>query len=273
MNRKTTGKATGRAGTAPLAALPLLLALSAFGTQAQDDDLREAAFHGHESLSQEDLDTALLYAVGAGDTERVRRLIETGADPESRNSRGQTPLIRAAIDGHTDAMIVLIEHGADLESAAQDRWLARRALHWAAALGRTRAALVLIDRGADLDARDRADWTPLQTAAGSGRTDTALAMIGVGADPEAKERHRGQTALHIAFANGWAETALAMIGAGADPEARDLVGFTPRSMAPPHLAGHIRRMEAEAEAELSPLERFRRWLFGDDDTPPLHAPM
>lgn len=54
-----------------------------------------------------------------GNVERVRRLIEVGADVNVRNHKGQSALHCAAKAGFADIVALLLEHGADVD--AQDR--------------------------------------------------------------------------------------------------------------------------------------------------------
>ncbi len=53
-------------------------------------------------------------AVKARNTERVRELLSTGADVNSKDNNGWTALRSAAYNGHTEIAKILIEAGADL---------------------------------------------------------------------------------------------------------------------------------------------------------------
>jgi ankyrin repeat protein len=63
--------------------------------------------HGHTSLMQAALD---------GDTERVRELINQGADINRRDDNGRTALMFVVINRHDETMKVLLEHGADVNA-------------------------------------------------------------------------------------------------------------------------------------------------------------
>ena len=63
---------------------------------------------------------------------------------------GETPLHRAAYVGHTQATILLLENGADVN--AVDEWK-QTALHLAANKGHVDVTNVLIQNGADREAR------------------------------------------------------------------------------------------------------------------------
>jgi len=57
--------------------------------------------------------TALWWAAKIGSCEMMRLLLKVGAGADSANYAGFTPLIQAAIGGHTDATVLLLENGAD----------------------------------------------------------------------------------------------------------------------------------------------------------------
>ena len=56
---------------------------------------------------------SLVEAASAGDLSSVKTLLDTGAEIDSPNQGGQTPLILAAVMGHTDVVAHLVEAGAD----------------------------------------------------------------------------------------------------------------------------------------------------------------
>jgi ankyrin repeat protein len=86
--------------------------------------------------------TALL-----GDLESMRVLLEHGADPNRRGSRGTTALMMAAATEFPDpaAVRLLLEHGATID--ARDE-LGRGALDWALMQGETEVSRTLREKGA-----------------------------------------------------------------------------------------------------------------------------
>ena len=62
---------------------------------------------------QNKLNEKLIEAVGRGNTEQVRELLDAGADINIQDKFGETALMRAAAWGHTGVMELLIRAGAD----------------------------------------------------------------------------------------------------------------------------------------------------------------
>ena len=107
--------------------------------------------------------TPLHDAVGDGDIDRVKMLVNSGVDLnatiDSEEARGVTALMVAAGGGYTDIVIALVEAGADPNAAVETEEV----------------------RG----------FTALMVAAGLGHTDVVTALIEAGADPNAASRSRG----------------------------------------------------------------------------------
>ena len=134
---------------------------------------------------------------------------------------GCTPdLHKAAREGDADRVRKLLDAGADVNvrNANKGR-LQYTPLHWAAYYGHLEIAELLISRGADLDAEDPAYSTPLYLAAEEGHPKVVEFLISKGAEVNVKSSWSGYTPLHRAawgpvarrFGQG-AETF------GADPE-------------------------------------------------------
>jgi len=67
-----------------------------------------------KNLSQEKKNETLRIASAHGQINRVKLLIENGADVNARNRYGNTPLMLASINGRQEAVRFLIEAGADM---------------------------------------------------------------------------------------------------------------------------------------------------------------
>lgn len=87
--------------------------------------------------------------------EAARKVIAQGANVNARD-HGQTPLMRAAQNGHIRVMEVLLEHGADVNAQDDD---GRTALMMAAGASDPGMVRLLLDRGARIDIKDHDGFT------------------------------------------------------------------------------------------------------------------
>ena len=66
--------------------------------------------------SVQNLNSQLIAAVSRGETEKVKALLESGADVNAKYMDGETALMAAALKGHTDTVKALLDAGADVET-------------------------------------------------------------------------------------------------------------------------------------------------------------
>lgn len=66
-------------------------------------------------INSGEIRTLLSIAIDTGQFELARVLLENGADPNGRDSSGETPLFAAARNGDAFAVNLLLEYGADRE--------------------------------------------------------------------------------------------------------------------------------------------------------------
>lgn len=172
---------------------------------------------------RQDRNEALLAASAAGDVERVRSLLEAGADPDTNLAGSGTPLIRAASRGHIDVVETLLRGGADpdLVLANSRGWeapgeeLMRTALTEAARRGHLRVAQRLLDAGATVDAQPSGDATALMEAAENRHEEIVRLLLGVGADVDRVVEGDG-TPLIAAARGGDPSILRLLLDAGAD---------------------------------------------------------
>jgi len=109
-------------------------------------------------------------AADNGDVEKVRALLDAGANVNARNNYGETALMRTALNGHAEVAALLIDAGADVD--AKDDY-GGTALMWAAWRGNAEEVKLLIDAGADVDAKNDDGRTALveRPCGGSGAAD------------------------------------------------------------------------------------------------------
>jgi ankyrin repeat protein len=137
------------------------------------------------NASQGDGMTALHWAALAGDGELAEMLLYAGANVNATTRLGAyTPLLLASKVGASEVVKKLLDSGANPNDATTN---GTTALMLAAAAGSVEAASVLLDRGADVNAVESARGeTALMFASASGRTPVVDLLVRRGADPSVK---------------------------------------------------------------------------------------
>lgn len=206
--------------------------------------------------------TPLYLACAYKDVDRVRFLLDHGADANASDEDGGTPLhqVIAQADERSKAIVdLLLKHGSapDIFTHAQlgrtEKVLAlldekpdlvhaqgpggQTLLHIAAANGNLDLVKALVMRGADLEAKNSwAAWTPLHSAACEGRADVVKHLIEHGAKVEVPGGYN-QGILYTASMQGHTEVVRLLIAAGADINATTVWGYFPLATAAQE--GHI----------------------------------
>jgi len=178
--------------------------------------------------------SALHVAAREGDLEKVKRLIEEGADINAKDTALETPLSLAIIsEKNNDLVKFLIAKGADVN--AKTRLGGYLILHVACGSSPLDVIELLIAKGADVNAKAPVGgFTPLHIACVQGRKDVAELLIAKGADLNARTTpfelapgEFGWTALHASSVFGRKDVAELLIAKGADINARNSNSRTP----------------------------------------------
>jgi cytohesin len=219
---------------------------------AADEDNRTPIFYAFDSAAarlllshkarvdgrtREDGSTPLHIAAGSGALDVVQLLVEAGADINSHNDVGLTPLHQAIYqsdrsdEDSIDLRTIdwLVTHGADVNAIDTG---GRTPLHYA-----LHPLLIdyLVAHGAKVDARDSAIATPLHYAARFGVVAAMEHLLDAGADVNAR-MYEAWTPLHVALTNRIdneeQERAVSrmtdlLLKHGADVNATDVLGQTP----------------------------------------------
>jgi len=184
--------------------------------------------------------TGLHAAAWAGQPDRIRTLVDAGADPNSVDGSSRTPLHVAAFASHDQTVAALVKAGADpnlleqglydivtIAAVADDADLVRLAIELggrpdnitsiydgtaliaAAHLGHVEVVRVLIEAGAPLDHVNNLGWTALMEAVvlgdgGKRHIETVRALAEAGADRTITDR-QGLTPLDHARRRGYAQ--------------------------------------------------------------------
>ncbi|KAK7440415.1 hypothetical protein VKT23_017053 [Stygiomarasmius scandens] len=142
-------------------------------------------------------DSATCYLIEAarnGDLSIVKDILESGAEPDSTNSKGETALGAASRYGHIDVVKLLIDKGADANAVVDiqlsGEYFASKTALCAATRGKhTNVVELLIQRGADVNS-----CSPLSDAIQGGELDIIKLLIQEGAGISDEDG----TALHVA---------------------------------------------------------------------------
>lgn len=156
-------------------------------------------------------------------------LIEAGADVNMRNECGTTAIMLAATAGHLECVRCLIQAGADVNSFANE---GATALFNAAFNGYSEVLRELLEAGADVNNKGFVrNWndpfpmfTPLLVAAQRGHLECVQLLLKSGADVNARALFMNYTALIGASYRGHFEIVRELLRAGADPSMRDKDG-------------------------------------------------
>ncbi|WP_265923376.1 ankyrin repeat domain-containing protein [Cupriavidus nantongensis] len=178
----------------------------------------------HKVLLNKDYhgDTALIRAARQGHRDAIVALIRAGSNLEAKGSYGYTALMEAAANGHRDAVIVLLGAGANIEAKSD---CGATALICAADRGHLGTIDALLSAGANIEAKDNEGRTVLICAALSGHHNAVEALLEAGANLEAKDIE-GATALMWAGGNNHRDVINSLAAAGANLDANDNDGNT-----------------------------------------------
>ena len=179
----------------------------------------------------------LSLAAGSGHVEAVVALLDAGADVNAVQSvgRGEAALHRAARSGHAAVITTLLERGAAPNVASAD---GARPLHLAAHRGHSEAAAALLAvETTAYDASDLCGRSPLLMAAEGGHVPLLVQLLDRGANANHADDN-GWTALLLACKGGHAGAVELLASRGADMSAMTKGGRTAQMLAPAIVAAH-----------------------------------
>ena len=154
-------------------------------------ELLQAVYAGDQARADELLaanpELDVFEAAAVGRVDRLRELLDD--DPALANAwadDGFQPLGLASFFGHVEAARLLVERGAEVNSASRNE-MKVRPLHSAAATGDPEAryalAELVLEHGADPNARQQDDFTALMAAEAHGDERLRRLLVEHGAEP------------------------------------------------------------------------------------------
>jgi ankyrin repeat protein len=236
-------------------------------TLLSSSNIMVATYFGHETVVEALLDsgaeieskdengqTPLLLAANDGHETVVKVLIEANAETESKDKDGQTPLSRAAEKGHETIVKMLIEAKADVKSKDMG---SRTPLCWAAMKGCKAVVETLLKVNAEIESRDSCGQTSLSKAAEQGHDTIVQILLEANADVESRDM-RSRTPLYQAARKGRKAVVEALLKVNAEIESRDSCGQTSLSQAAERGHEAIVKMLLEAKADIESRDRWGR---------------
>jgi ankyrin repeat protein len=143
-------------------------------------------------------ETPLHYLAVENHIEAVKALVEKkGADVNTLNDFGGSPISDAARQGHVDLVKYLLSVGAKLQIPQQEELV----LHAAVLSGSAEMVKIILDAGAAVNDVESLDETALHVAAGDDHLEIVQLLLEAGADPTAK-RIFDETPLDVAIRKG-----------------------------------------------------------------------
>ncbi len=133
-----------------------------------------------------DLLTPLHLAASGGHLSVVKLLVENGAILNAGEGAVGTPLHSAAQNDRDEVIAYLLDAGADSEAKATAGAYGVYPIHYAAAAGASNAILALLENGAEINSKnDRTGVTALHLAVFNAHPEAAVILLEAGADPHA----------------------------------------------------------------------------------------
>lgn len=182
--------------------------------EAGQSGVLTAIYHGEPAIADLLIERGALLDVfeasAAGLVEGVRALIH--AVPRRVNEispDGFQPIGLAAFFGHLPVVVLLLEHGAEINTPSQNQ-MRVQPINSAAAGGHLEIVRRLLQHGADPNAFSAEGFTPLHAAAQNGQLEMIRLLLEHGADPTTQAQ--GKSPADFARAGGHAEAASLLAG-------------------------------------------------------------
>ncbi len=185
---------------------------------SQESSIHSEVPNSGDINAQGKLDRTLLHlASEAGEFDKVKLLLDRGANIEVQDKFGYTPIFLATQSGKWSIVKLLLDRGANID--AQDE-KGQTLLHFAASGNNLDMVQFLLDRGANIEIQDKLAWTPILYAAQSGKWNVVKLLVSNGAKFNNEITIQG-TPLHFAVQEGNLDMVRFLLDEGVDTESQD----------------------------------------------------
>ena len=164
-----------------------------------------------------------------GNCAALKPLIAAGADLNTRDDNGTTPVLHAAVADAVPALEVLVSAGADPDGGGGASGVGLSSPSSTSVMGAAADAGAVASNTTATGQLGGAEWSPLTWSARKGQLSAMQLLLGAGADVDAGAGGAGRsktTPLIQAALGGHVSCVKLLASYGADPEARDAEGFT-----------------------------------------------
>ena len=161
------------------------------------------------------LDVKLYNSSNDGDIEGVITALAQGGRVTVRSPQGWTPLLAAALKGHTDICGLLLAHGSNVNEVDPDT--KHTALHMAASQGHNASVEALLSWGAEINPQNFVGFTPLHAACQEGHMPCVLTLLKAGASLTLPN-NQGGLPIHIAAQRNRVEAVRTLLEHGCSPD-------------------------------------------------------
>ena len=165
--------------------------------------------------------TALMLASERGYDEVVALLLSNGADIVARDNNGRTALMSASEYGHNEVVALLLSNGSDIVARDNN---GRTALMLASEHGHSEVVALLLSNDADIAAQTKDGWNSLVLASGNGHSEVVEQLLKSNAS--IAKTNCGASSLILASRRGYNKIVVELLQAGADITVKDIDGET-----------------------------------------------
>jgi len=170
----------------------------------------------------------LLEAAEKGQEAKAAIFLACGANVQTKDDASETPLHKAAQNGHVQVVQMLLDKKADIEAKGGEYECSP--LYAAAKENKLETFKLLLERGADKETRQKDDRPIIGQAARTDNKDMVILLLEKGANINGADCDN-DTALHIVSMNAQFDMAKLLVERKADTKAKNNKGKTPLALA------------------------------------------